>query len=87
MHRDHAELCLLNKIERTELRLAQPRCISQEASNTGCKSPGELEMTCSTSDGGRLLLERLGEVSRALPQFVEQSRVLDGDDGLGGEVV
>ena len=43
---------------------------------------------------GRLLLQRfgevggvLGEVSGALPQFVEQPRVLDGDDGLGGEVL
>ena len=30
--------------------------------------------------GGGLLLQRL-------PQFVEQPRVLDGDDGLGGEVL
>ena len=43
---------------------------------------------------GRLLLQRfsevggaLGEVVGALTQFVEQPRVLDGDDGLGGEVL
>ena len=35
--------------------------------------------------GGGLLLERLAR-SRALAQFVEQPRVLDGDDGLSGEV-
>ena len=29
----------------------------------------------------------LGEVGSALPQFVEKPRILDGDDGLGGEVL
>src|SRR5262249_56637086 len=37
--------------------------------------------------GGRgLLLQRLSEVVRALAQFVEQPRILDGDNGLSGEV-
>ena len=37
--------------------------------------------------GGRgLLLQRLREVVSALTQFVEQPRILDGDDGLRGEV-
>jgi hypothetical protein len=35
----------------------------------------------------RLLLQRLGEVVGALMQFIEQTRILDGDDGLGGEVL
>ena len=34
-----------------------------------------------------LLLQRLGEIVGALAQFVEQPRVLDGDDGLRGEVL
>ena len=29
----------------------------------------------------------LRKIACALPQFVEQPRVLDGDDGLGGEVL
>ena len=44
--------------------------------------------------GSGLLLQRLSEVSSALakvigalPQFVEQPHVLDGDDGLGAEVL
>ena len=44
--------------------------------------------------GGCLLLQRLrevgcalGKVSGSLAQFIEQPRVLDGDDGLGGEVL
>src|SRR6516164_7867189 len=36
--------------------------------------------------GRGLLLQRVAEVGCSLTQFVEESRVLDGDDGLGGEV-
>src|SRR5580704_7292268 len=35
----------------------------------------------------RLLLKRLGKIGCALPQFIEQPRVLDGYDRLGGEVL
>jgi hypothetical protein len=31
------------------------------------------------------LLQRFGEIGRALAQLIKQSRVLDGDDGLIGE--
>ena len=34
-----------------------------------------------------LLFQRLGQVGRALAQFTEQPRVLDGDDGLRGEIL
>ena len=34
----------------------------------------------------RLLLQCLRQVGGALAEFVEQSRVLDGNDGFGGEV-
>ncbi len=37
--------------------------------------------------GRGLLLQRLGEIVGALAQLVEQPRVLDGDDGLRGEVL
>ena len=36
--------------------------------------------------GCRLLLQQFGQIHRALAQFAEQARILDGDDGLGGEV-
>ena len=35
--------------------------------------------------GRGLLLQRLAQVVGALAQLVEQPRVLDGDDGLGGK--
>ena len=33
------------------------------------------------------MLKCLGEIVRALAKLLEQSRILDGDDGLGGEVL
>ena len=36
--------------------------------------------------GCRLLLQRLAQIIGTLTKFVEEARVLDGDDGLGGEV-
>ena len=35
--------------------------------------------------GGRLLLQRLGEIAVAILQLLEQARVLDGDDRLISE--
>ena len=55
--------------------------------NTGSSSPGELEMTLQHLAGRGLLLQRLGQIVGALAQLVEQPRVLDGDHGLGGEVL
>ena len=61
--------------------------LSSMASNTGCSSPGDVQMTLQHLDGRGLLLQRLGKIVGALAQLAEQPRVLDGDDGLGGEVL
>src|SRR5262249_37427314 len=34
----------------------------------------------------RLLLQCFAQIVSALPQLIEETRVLDGDDGLGGEI-
>ena len=44
-------------------------------------------MTCSTSDSRGLLLQRFGEIGRALAQFGEKPRILDGDDRLAAKFV
>ena len=68
-----------------ELGLAQMRvAFSSIASNTGSSSPGELEMTCSTSEVA-VCCSSDSVSSRCAAQLVEQPRVLDGDDGLIGE--
>ncbi len=55
------------------------------ASKTGFSSPGELEMTLENIAGCGLLLQRLLQLPRPRLHLLEQSRVLDGDDGLVGE--
>ena len=54
-------------------------------SKTGWTSVGELRDDAQDLAGGRLLLERLGEVAVPGLQLLEEADVLDGDDGLGGE--
>src|SRR6516225_4509475 len=54
--------------------------------NTGSSSPGELEMICSTSDVA-VCCSSDSQIIRALPQLVEQPGILNGDDGLGGEIL
>ena len=59
---------------------------SSIALNTGSSSPGELEMTLSTSVVA-VCCSSDSQIVGALAQLVEQPRVLDGDDGLRGEVL
>ena len=59
---------------------------SSIASNTGSRSPGELEMTFSTSEVA-VCCSSDSVRSRCAAQLVEQPGVLDGDHGLGGEVL
>ena len=58
---------------------------SSMAWNTGSSSPGELEMTSSTSDVA-VCCSSDSEIARARLQLVEQPRVLDRDHRLVGEV-
>ena len=66
----------------SQMRIA----FSSMAWNTGSSSPGELEMTFSTSEVA-VCCSSASESSRCAAQLVEQPRVLDGDHGLGGEVL
>ena len=65
----------------SQMRVAFSKIVSK----TGCKSPGERADDAQHFRRRRLLLQRLGEVGRALAQLVEQPRILDGDDRLVGE--
>ena len=58
---------------------------SSIALNTGARSPGELEMTFSTSEVAVCCSS--DRSVGALAQLVEQPRVLDGDHRLRGEVL
>src|SRR5262245_25642553 len=67
-------------------RLGQPRRIRQHGLEH------RLEIAWRSADdlqhlrSRRLLLQRLAQILRALPQLTKQARVLDGDNGLVGEV-
>src|SRR5262249_42323780 len=65
----------------TEARGILPYCI-QHGLDIGWRAGDNLQHLTGCS----LLFQRLGEIVGALAQFLEQSRVLDGDDGLRGEV-
>ena len=83
-----AKRVAFTKIQIAEFRRANAGRVFQHGLETRARSsPGELEITFRTSRGRGLLLQRLAEIVGALAQFVEQPRVLDGDDGLGGEVL
>ena len=76
---------LLPRDKRSPNLASQMRvAFSSIASNTGPRSPGELEMTFNTSEVA-VCCSRPRDLVRA--QLVEQARVLDRDDGLGGKVL
>ena len=51
-------------------------------------SRSSVEFTaCETSPSARNSADRAAKFVRALAQLGEQPRILDGDDGLGGEVL
>ena len=58
---------------------------SNMALNTGANSPCDELMTLRTSLVAVCCCSDFGKIVGALAKLVEQARVLDGDDGLGGE--
>ena len=50
MQRDYAESIPVAEEQRAESGVADARRVRQHGLNTGSSSPGELEMTCSTSE-------------------------------------
>ena len=60
---------------------------SSIVAKTGSRSSDDLLITCSSSDVPVCCSNASVRSSGALAQFVEQPRVLDGDDGLGSEVL
>ena len=80
VHRTGVQHAVVMKIQRAELGVADTRGILQHGLENRLQIAGRLTDDAQHICRGRLLLQRLA-------QFVEQPRVLDGDDGLGGEVL
>jgi len=70
-----------------EVRLAYARRVFQHRLENRLQLAGRAGDHLQHFGSCRLLLKRFAQIVRALPQLVEQPRVLDGDDGLGGEVL
>src|ERR1017187_3747814 len=64
----------------SEVCLADARCVLQHGLKHWLKLTGRTTDDFQHIRGGRLLLQRFTQV-------VEQPRILDGDDGLRGEVL
>ena len=86
MHGSDAKRLAVEAASVPNLASQMRTAFSSMAWNTGSSSPGELRDDPQHLGGRGLLLQRLGQIVGALAQLVEQPRVLDGDDGLGGEV-
>ncbi len=75
------------QVERAELGAANSRGVRQHRLEDWLQFAGRAGNDLQHLRGRRLLFQRLAEIGRALTQLVEQPRILDGDDGLGGEVL
>ena len=85
MRRNEVQSLAVPAIDIPNLASQMRTAFSSMVSNTGCKIAGRAADDLQHLGSRRLLLQRFGEVARALMQLVEQPRVLDGDDGLIGE--
>src|SRR5215469_3581810 len=77
----------LPAIDISKVRVADSHGTLQHRVKNRLQSPWKARNDLQHFRSRCLALKRISEVSRALLQFVEQPRVLDGDDGLGGEVL
>src|ERR1700722_10153655 len=79
MHGDGAKNVSLTQRERAEIDATDTRGILEDGLEHRLQLTGRTRYDAQYLGSRGLLLQRL-------PQLVEQPRVLDGDDGLGGEI-
>ena len=87
VHCRRRECAVLVQVERTEVRFAKTCRIRQHAFKYRRKFTWRTRYDAQHLRRRGLLLQQLGEVSRSLPQLIEQPRILDGDDGLSRKVL
>jgi hypothetical protein len=85
--RHKADSALLIKVERAEIGLTEPRRVSEETAEHRLQVAGRTADDLKDIRGPGLLLKRFAKVGDSLAQFIEQSRVLDGDDSLSGKIL
>src|SRR5262249_6688516 len=87
IHGDSAESISFTQIHGAELGCADTRRILQHGLEHRLQLAGRTADNLQHLRGRGLLLQRFTEVVGALTQLVKEPRILDGDDGLGGEVL
>ena len=87
MQRASAERLAVIEIERPEFCITQPHRISQHCLEYRLQLTGRRADDPQHIGRRRLLLQRLTQIIRTLAQLIEQAGVLDGNDGLRGEVL
>jgi hypothetical protein len=80
MDRNSPKGISFGSLQDAEFGLAEPRCVPQHSSEYGFQLTGRTADHLQHLGGRRLLFERLA-------QLVEQPCILDGDDGLRGEIL
>ncbi len=85
-HGDGPKCVVVTKKHIAEIRSADTGCVLQHGLENRLKIAGRAADDLEHVGGGGLLLQRFRKIVGALAQFVEQPRVLDGDDGLLGKV-
>src|SRR5262249_38698038 len=86
MECNNAEPAVIIQQQRPELCLAYRRCAFQNGLKNWAQLAGRAGDDLQDLRCRGLPLKRLGEIVGTLSQLVEQPRVLDGDDGLVGEI-
>ena len=84
---DQAEAVSLAQIQIAEFCLADARGVFHHGAEHRRELAGRARDDAQHIRGRRLLLQCLAEIVGALTELLEQPRILDGDDRLGGEVL
>src|SRR5262249_40375628 len=84
-HCDRSGYVVIEPEQYSERGLADARRFLQDGLEHRLQLPRRAGDDAQHLRGGSLLLQRLGQIVGALPQLIEQPRVLDRDDGLVGE--
>ena len=87
VHRNYSEFTALEQHQIAELGLAKLGCILEHGLEYRLQLAGRTADDLEHFRSRRLLLQRLAKIVGALAQLVQQPRILDGDDGLRGEVL
>ena len=80
VHCHHAEAAIFTKLQHAEFGFADARGIFQHGIEDRLQLAGRRADDAQHVRSRRLLLQRL-------PQLIEQPRILDGDNGLGGKIL